>query len=198
MLTPIPDSSDPVGLFGDWLKDAEGAEPDVPNAMCLATVGAQGKPSTRMVLLKDVGAAGFVFYTNTESRKGLEIAQNPFAAICFHWKSLGRQVRVEGRLSQVGAAEADAYWNSRPRGSQIAAWASDQSRVLDVRATLEQRVRDAEARFQGQPVPRPPHWLGYALDPERIEFWLNVESRLHDRLLFTRQSRGWRQERLYP
>lgn len=198
MLTPIPDSSDPVGLFGDWLKDAEGAEPDVPNAMCLATVGPQGKPSTRMVLLKDVGAAGFVFYTNTESRKGLEIAQNPFAAICFHWKSLGRQVRVEGRLSQVGAAEADAYWNSRPRGSQIAAWASDQSRVLDVRATLEQRVRDAEARFQGQPVPRPPHWLGYALDPERIEFWLNVESRLHDRLLFTRQSRGWRQERLYP
>ncbi len=198
MLTTIPDSADPIGLFRDWLKDAEASEPDVPNAMCVATVGAQGKPSTRMVLLKDVGATGFVFYTNTESRKGQEIAHNPFASICFHWKTLGRQVRVEGRLSLVSAAEADAYWATRPRGSQIAAWASDQSRPLDARATLENRVKDCEARFAGAPVPRPPHWLGYALDPEVIEFWLNVASRLHDRLVFTRQSRGWRQERLYP
>lgn len=198
MLTAIPETSDPIGLFRDWLKDAEGAEPDVPNAMCLATVGAQGKPSTRMVLLKDVSAAGFVFYTNTESRKGVEIAHNPFASLCFHWKTLGRQVRVEGRLSLQSAAEADAYWNSRPRASQIAAWASDQSRALDARATLEQRVKDGEARFAGGPVPRPPHWLGYVLDPESIEFWLNVANRLHDRLAFTRYSRGWRQERLYP
>jgi pyridoxamine 5'-phosphate oxidase len=198
MLTTIPDSSDPIGLFRDWLKEAEASEPDVPNAMCVATVSAQGKPSTRMVLLKDVGATGFVFYTNTESRKGQEIAHNPFASICFHWKTLGRQVRVEGRLSLVSAAEADAYWATRPRGSQIAAWASDQSRPLDARATLENRVTEGEARFAGVPVPRPPHWLGYALDPETIEFWLNVANRLHDRLVFTRQSRGWRQERLYP
>lgn len=198
MLTTIPETADPLGLFRDWLKDAEGAEPDVPNAMCLATAGAHGKPSTRMVLLKDLGAKGFVFYTNTESRKGIEIAHNPFAALCFHWKTLGRQVRVEGRLSLVSAADADAYWNSRPRGSQIAAWASDQSRPLDGRATLEARVREGEARFKDQPVPRPPHWLGYALDPEMIEFWLNVANRLHDRLAFTRQSQGWRAERLYP
>lgn len=198
MLTTIPDTADPIGLFGDWLKEAEAAEPDVPNAMCLATVGAHGRPSTRMVLLKDVGAKGFVFYTNTESKKGLEIAHNPFASICFHWKTLGRQVRVEGRLSMVSAGEADAYWSSRPRASQIAAWASDQSRPLDTRATLEARVTEGEARFAGGPVPRPPHWLGYALDPELIEFWLNVANRLHDRLQFTREGLGWRRERLYP
>lgn len=198
MLTTIPQTADPIALFRDWLKEAEAAEPDVPNALCLATVGPGHRPSARMVLLKELGAKGFVFYTNSESRKGIEIAQNPFAAACFHWKSLGRQVRVEGRLSQVTAAEADDYWNSRPRGSQIAAWASDQSRPLDARSTLDQRVRDAEARFKDQPVPRPPHWLGYALDPEAIEFWLNAANRLHDRLIFTRESRGWRAERLHP
>lgn len=198
MLTTIPDTADPIGLFRDWLKDAEGAEPDVPNAMSVATVGPGNRPSSRMVLLKDLGPQGFVFYTNTESRKGLEIAQNPFAAACFHWKTLGRQVRVEGRLSLTSAAEADAYWNSRPRGSQIAAWASDQSRPLDQRAALERRVSETETRFNGVPVPRPQHWLGYALDPDLIEFWLNVSNRLHDRLAFTRQSRGWRSERLNP
>lgn len=198
MLTTIPHTADPIGLFREWLKAAEASEPDVPNALCLATVGPGNRPSARMVLLKELGPKGFVFYTNSESRKGIEIAQNPFAAACFHWKSLGRQVRIDGRLSQVTAAEADAYWNSRPRGSQIAAWASDQSRPLDVRATLEQRVRDAEARFKDQPVPRPPHWLGYALDPETIEFWLNAENRLHDRLAFIREGMGWRAERLHP
>ena len=198
MLTTIPDTADPIALFRDWLKDAEAAEPDVPNAMCVATVGPGHRPSARMVLLKDLGVQGFVFYTNTESRKGLEIAHNPFAAATFHWKSLGRQVRIEGRLSLVSPAEADAYWNSRPRGSQIAAWASDQSRPLDARATLERRVSEAEARFKGAAVPRPPHWLGYALDPDMIEFWLNVANRLHDRLAFTRESRGWRAERLHP
>ena len=198
MLTTIPDTADPTGLFRDWLKDAEGAEPDVPNAMSLATVGPGNRPSSRMVLLKDLGPQGFVFYTNTASRKGLEIAHNPFAAACFHWKTLGRQVRIEGRLSLTSAADADAYWNSRPRASQIAAWASDQSRPLENRATLERRVDEAEARFKGAAVPRPPHWLGYALDPDMIEFWLNVANRLHDRLAFTRQSRGWRIERLNP
>jgi pyridoxamine 5'-phosphate oxidase len=198
MLTTIPDTADPIGLFRDWLKDAEGAEPDVPNAMCLSTVGPGHRPSSRMVLLKDLGPEGFVFYTNTESRKGLEIAQNPFAAICFHWKTLGRQVRVEGRLSLVSPADADAYWDSRPRGSQIAAWASDQSRPLDARATLERKVTEDEARFKDAPVSRPPHWLGYTLDPEMIEFWLNVANRLHDRVAFARQSRGWRAQRLNP
>lgn len=198
MPATIPDTTDPLELFRLWLQEAEAAESDVPNAMCVATVGPGNRPSSRMVLLKDLGPSGFVFYTNTESRKGREIAQNPFAAACFHWKTLGRQIRIEGRLSLVPAADADAYWNSRPRGSQIAAWASDQSRPLDARATLEARVADAEARFAGAAVPRPPHWLGYTLDPEMIEFWLGAENRLHDRLAFTRVSRGWRAERLNP
>jgi pyridoxamine 5'-phosphate oxidase len=198
MLSTVPETADPLELFRLWLQEAEATEPDVPNAMCLSTVGPGNRPSSRMVLLKDLSAKGLVFYTNTESRKGIEIAQNPFAAACFHWKTLGRQVRIEGRLSLVSAADADAYWNSRPRGSQIAAWASDQSRPLDARATLETRVAEAEARFAGAPVPRPAHWLGYALDPDRIEFWLNVLNRLHDRLAFSRVSRGWRSERLHP
>jgi pyridoxamine 5'-phosphate oxidase len=198
MSATIPDTTDPLGLFRLWLQDAEASEPDVPNAMCVATVGPGNRPSSRMVLLKDLGPQGFVFYTNTESRKGREIAQNPFAAACFHWKTLGRQVRIEGRLSLVSAAEADAYWDTRPRGSQIAGWASEQSQPLDARATLEARVVELEARFAGAAVPRPPHWLGYALDPELIEFWLNVANRLHDRLVFTRVSRGWRTERLNP
>ena len=198
MPATIPDTTDPLELFRLWLQAAEGSEADVANAMCVSTVGPSNRPSSRMVLLKDLGPTGFVFYTNTESRKGREIAHNPFAAANFHWKSLGRQVRIEGRLSLVSAAEADAYWATRPRGSQIAAWASEQSRPLDARATLEGRVVELEARFAGAPVPRPDHWLGYALDPDMIEFWLNVANRLHDRIAFTRVSRGWRSERLNP
>ncbi|MHB1206471.1 MAG: pyridoxamine 5'-phosphate oxidase [Rhodospirillaceae bacterium] len=198
MPATIPDTTDPLGLFRLWLQEAEASESDVPNAMCLSTVGPGHRPSSRMVLLKDLGPSGFVFYTNTESRKGREIAQNPFAAACFHWKTLGRQIRIEGRLSLVSAAEADAYWATRPRGSQIAAWASDQSQPLDARASLEARVAEAETRFAGADVPRLPHWLGYALDPDMIEFWLGVANRLHDRLMFSRVSRGWRPERLNP
>lgn len=197
-LPNIPEAEDPIALFAGWLKEAEVTEPDVPNAMCVATVGPEGRPSARVVLLKDSGPRGFVFYTNTESRKGQEIAGNPFAAACFHWKTLGRQVRIEGRLDLVSAAEADAYWATRPRGSQLAAWASEQSRPLDVRETLEDRVKAAETRFAGGDVPRPAHWLGYRLTPDMIEFWLNVQNRLHERLVFHRRDAGWNSGRLYP
>jgi pyridoxamine 5'-phosphate oxidase len=194
----IPNVADPIALFDAWLKEATGSEPDVPDAMSLATVGPGNRPSLRMVLLKGFTDGGFVFYTNAESRKGEEIAANPFAALCFHWKSLGRQVRIEGVLTKVSDADSDAYWNSRPRGSQIAAWASDQSRVLDARATLQARVAEGEKRFAGKPVPRPPHWLGYSLAPEAIEFWQNVPNRLHERLVFRRAGGAWQAERLYP
>ena len=152
----------------------------------------------RMVLLKGVSEGGFVFYTNAESRKGAEIARNPFGALCFHWKSLGRQVRAEGRLSEVTAAEADAYHATRPRQSQIAAWASAQSRVLASRSQLESRVAEIEARYAGKPVPRPPFWTGYRLAPGSIEFWINVANRLHDRVLFERDGAKWRSHRLNP
>jgi pyridoxamine 5'-phosphate oxidase len=194
----IPNVADPIALFGQWFEDARASEPDVPDAMSLATVGPGQRPSVRMVLLKAYSDAGFVFYTNDESRKAGEIAANPFAALCFHWKSLGRQVRIEGVLGKVTTAEADAYWNSRPRASQIAAWASDQSRVLDSRATLQARVAAAEQRFAGVAVPRPIHWLGYSLTPDAIEFWQNVPNRLHERLVFRMDGQSWRSERLYP
>jgi len=194
----IPNVADPIALFRAWFEEAIASEPDVPDAMSLATVGAGNRPSVRMVLLKGYSDNGFVFYTNAESRKGDEIAANPFAALCFHWKSLGRQVRLEGKLTKVSDAESDAYWNSRPRGSQIAAWASEQSRVLDSRTTLQARVAEGEKRFAGKPVPRPAHWLGYSLAPDMIEFWQNVPNRLHERLVFRRDGGAWRAEHLYP
>ncbi|MGE4062954.1 MAG: pyridoxamine 5'-phosphate oxidase [Rhodospirillaceae bacterium] len=194
----IPDLTDPLDLFRRWFDEAIAQEPDLPNAMSLATSTPDGKPSVRMVLLKDVGDGGFVFYTNAESRKGREIGANPHGALCFHWKSLGRQVRAEGPLIQVSAAEADAYHATRPRQSQIAAWASAQSATIEGRGVLEAKVLEMEKRFHGAPVPRPPYWTGFRLQPHAIEFWHNVANRLHDRLLFERDGAGWRTRRLNP
>jgi pyridoxamine 5'-phosphate oxidase len=193
-------AQDPISRFQDWLADAAKTEPNDPTAMALATVDADGRPSVRMVLLKGSDQAGFVFYTNTESRKGLQLTARPVAALCFHWKSLRRQVRVEGRVEPVTAAEADSYFASRPHASRIGAWASDQSRPLDSRATLVARIARTELRFLGQTVTRPPHWSGYRIVPDRIEFWRDGEFRLHDRVVHTRSddSAPWVSERLYP
>ncbi len=194
----IADTSDPIALFRAWFEAAKVSEADLPNAMSLATATAAGRPSVRLVLLKDFDARGFVFYTNAESRKGEEIAANSAAAACFHWKSLRRQIRIEGDLAPVTPGEADAYWATRPRASQVAGWASAQSRPLASRTLLHARVAEFEARFAGKPVPRPSQWTGYCLMPQCIEFWHDVPDRLHDRLIFRRTNDVWRSERLYP
>lgn len=191
-------TDDPHALFETWMADAKASEPNDPNAMALATVGADGMPSLRMVLLKGHDAWGFVFYTNRESRKAGELAADPQAALLFHWKSLRRQVRIEGPVSLVSDAESDAYFASRSRDSQLGAWASDQSRALDSRATFEARFEAMQARFAGGAVPRPPHWGGYRVSPIRIEFWQDRAHRLHERRLFTRDGEGWREGLLYP
>ncbi len=180
-----------------WLKDAEAVEPNDPNAVALATATADGAPSVRMVLMKGLDERGFAFYTNSESQKGVELAENPKAAMCFHWKSLLRQVRVEGTVTGLPAAEADEYFHSRSRGSQLAAAVSRQSRVLESRELLEEMVRSCAARYPGE-VPRPDWWKGYVLWPERVEFWVNGVDRLHDRLLFVRGEDGWVKSRLFP
>jgi pyridoxamine 5'-phosphate oxidase len=190
--------TDPDTLFDAWLADARASEPNDPEAMSVATVDADGRPSARMVLLKGHDAHGFVFYTNQQSRKADELAANPVAALLFHWKSLRRQVRIEGPVSQVGDAEGDAYFASRARASQLGAWASDQSRPLDARETFEARYAAMAARFEGAPVPRPPHWGGYRVTPERIEFWQDRAHRLHERRLFVRDGDGWTEGLLYP
>ncbi len=189
---------DPHTLFDSWLAEAKTSELNDPNAMALATVGADGMPSLRMVLLKGHDARGFAFYTNRDSRKADELARQPKAALLFHWKSLRRQVRIEGPVSLVSDAESDAYFASRSRDSQLGAWASDQSRPLDARATFEARFEAEQARFAGQDVPRPPHWGGYRIAPERIEFWQDRAHRLHERRLFTRTADGWAEGLLYP
>lgn len=192
---------DPFELFGEWLGEAEASEPNDPNAMTLATADAEGRPSARMVLLKGHDRDGFVFYTNLESRKGEHLAANANAALLFHWKSLRRQVRLEGPVDPVSDAEADAYFASRDRGSQIGAWASDQSRSLESRFALEKKVARVGAGYGVGAVPRPPHWSGFRLRPLRIEFWKNGAFRLHDRFLFTRPATSgedWTVERLYP
>jgi pyridoxamine 5'-phosphate oxidase len=191
-------NSEPFELFQRWYGDAADKEPNDPNAMALATVGADGQPSLRMVLLKDADPRGFVFYTNYESRKGRQLLETHKAAIVLHWKSLGRQVRAEGAVESVTEAEADAYFASRPKASQIGAWASQQSRPLESRFELEKRVASFTAKYAIGSVPRPPYWSGFRLIPHYIEFWENRPFRLHDRLVYHRAGDGWTTEKLYP
>jgi pyridoxamine 5'-phosphate oxidase len=191
-------ASDPFQLFDDWFAEARASEINDPEAMALATASADGRPSVRMVLLKGHGVDGFVFYTNEQSAKADQLRENPRAALLFHWKSLRRQVRIEGTIERVSGAEADAYFATRARDSQLGAWASDQSRPLDRRETFEARFEGVKRRFEGADVPRPPHWGGYRVVPERIEFWTDRPYRLHERRLFTRDPGGWSEGLLYP
>ena len=196
----IQEKPDPLALFADWFAEAEKSEPNDPSALTLATVGPDGTPSARMVLLKGYDSAGFVFYTNYESRKGRQLIEHPKAAMLFHWKSLRRQVRLEGPVTQASAAEADAYFATRARGSQIGAWASEQSRPLESRFALEKRVAEFTARHVIGGIPRPPHWSGFRLQPTLIEFWQDGAFRLHDRLEYRRAAGGeaWTTRTLYP
>ena len=191
-------ADDPFALFQAWFAEARETEPNDSNAMALATVGADGQPSVRMVLLKGHGPDGFVFYTNRESRKARELGEGSKAALLFHWKSLRRQIRIEGVGTFATDAESDAYFASRSRDSQLGAWASDQSRPLADRATFEARYEEMRARFAGQDVPRPPHWGGYRVSPQAIEFWQDRAHRLHERRVFTRSAYGWSEGLLYP
>ncbi|WP_293880544.1 pyridoxamine 5'-phosphate oxidase [Sphingomonas sp.] len=191
-------STDPIALFSDWFAEAEASEPNDPNAVALATANANGQPAVRMVLLKGHDAAGFVIYTNQQSRKADDLAANPQAALLFHWKSLRRQVRIEGPVSVVDGATADAYFATRSRVSQLGAWASEQSRPLPDHGTLSARLQDVTRRFEDVDVTRPPHWSGYRVTPARMEFWRDGAHRLHERRLFTRSGDGWTEGLLYP
>jgi pyridoxamine 5'-phosphate oxidase len=191
-------ADDPFALFDAWFTEAKAAEINDPDAMSLATTTPDGRPSVRMVLLKEHGPQGFTFYTNADSRKGGELAANPHAALLLHWKSLRRQVRIEGPVEEVSAAEADAYFATRSRDSQLGAWASDQSRPLASRSEFLARIAKVTARYLVGAVPRPPHWTGFRVKPERIEFWTDRAHRLHERRLFTRDGDGWNEGLLYP
>jgi len=198
MSRDFTESSEPFSVFQQWLDEATASEPNDPNAMALATVDASGMPDVRMVLLKGFDTEGFVFYTNSESAKGTEMAANMKAAVVFHWKSLRRQVRVRGTVSQVSDAEADAYYHSRPRMSQIGAWASQQSRPLENRLALETAVAKYTAKFGLSEIPRPNYWNGYRIKPEQVEFWHDRPFRLHERIVFARTQNGWSKQRIYP
>jgi pyridoxamine 5'-phosphate oxidase len=199
-LTDFTQADEPLGLFERWFAEAGKSEPNDPNAMALATVDRSGLPDVRMVLLKGADHRGFVFYTNEESAKGLQLAASPAAAALFHWKSLRRQIRLRGPVSLVSDEEADAYFSGRPRDSQIGAWASQQSRLLESRCVFEKAIADYAAKFGSGEVPRPPYWRGFRLTPIAIEFWRDRPFRLHDRALFTRDSANapWDRRRLYP
>ncbi|MEL6686089.1 MAG: pyridoxamine 5'-phosphate oxidase [Pseudomonadota bacterium] len=193
------DVSDPIALFDDWLARAGETEANDPNAMALATVDAGGQPDVRIVLLKGLSENGFAFYTNSESAKGEQLGEVSKAALCFHWKTQRRQVRVRGRVEEVGSEDSDAYFANRARGSRLSAWASDQSRPVEDRDTLIAEMDATEARFEGQDVPRPPHWIGYRVVPYAIEFWQDGAFRIHDRILYTRDGdESWTKTRLYP
>ena len=194
----MTDPADPFALFAAWFAEAGASEPNDPNAMTLATANQEGRPSARIVLLKDWDERGFVFYTNTESRKGDELRANGRAALLLFWKSLHRQVRIEGLVERVTDAEADAYYASRARISRLGAWASIQSRPLAARAELEGRLKQYEAEFPGEAIPRPAYWSGYRVVPEHIEFWQDMPFRLHDRTVFDRAGDGWVAGKLYP
>ena len=191
-------ATDPFQLFEIWFAEAQAGEINDPEAMALATADARGRPSVRMVLLKGHGPDGFTFYTNEQSAKGEQLTENPRASLLFHWKSLRRQVRIDGVVEGVPGAEADAYWATRARDSQLGAWASDQSRPLDSREALEQRFEEATRRFEGMDVPRPAHWRGYRVVPARIEFWTDRPHRLHERRMFRLEGDSWTEGLLYP
>ena len=197
MADTMPLVTDPFARFREWFAEAEAAEPSDANAMTVATAAPDGRPSARTILLKGVDH-GFVFFTNKDSRKGHELTANTQIALLFHWKSLARQVRIEGVVEHVSDAEADAYYASRPRISRLGAWASDQSRVLDSRATLERRLAEYEAKYPGDDIPRPSYWSGYRVIPAHFEFWQNMPFRLHDRTVYTRIVDGWTTGKLYP
>jgi pyridoxamine 5'-phosphate oxidase len=190
-------SADPIVEFLNARQRAEAHQIDTA-PVTLATADPNGQPSARMVLLRGVDARGFAFFTNYNSRKGRELDANPRAALCIYWHALDEQIRIEGDVERLSDAESDAYFNSRPRGSQLGAWASEQSRVLPSRETLEERYREIERQFEGKPVTRPPFWGGYRIVPRRIEFWYGRPDRLHDRILYVREGDGWKIERLYP
>ncbi len=189
---------DPIEQFRKWFEDALAADLHEPNAMTLATATPDGRPSARIVLLKGFDERGFIFYTNYEGRKGRELGTNLRAALVFYWGELERQVRVEGRIERVADEESDAYFASRPQGSQLGAWASEQSRPVESREVLEGRLRELESEYEGREIPRPPFWGGYQVEPEVIEFWQGRENRLHDRLVYSRDGKGWTIERLQP